>query len=362
MKESHVIEFKESWRDEYLKWICGFANTEGGTLVLGRNDQGQAVGVKDAAKLLRDLPNKIRDVLGVMADVRLKKCSGKELIEKLKLIENDYLTRAAVLLFHPEPDRFFFGAFMKIGYFRTESDLVYHDEIHGDLFTQVQSGLELLLTKYLKAAISYRGIQRIESFPVPREALREALLNAVIHRDYNVSAPIQIRVYAERLRVWNPGVLPESWTVRKLFAPHSSIPYNPLIANAFFRAGEIEAWGRGMQRMVDACEEAGTPRPVISYDPGDLWMEFPFSTEYLQNVRDTRSGISPNTGQESSGKSSGKIVALIRKHSHITIPEMASSLGLGTRAVEKQLKQLKIEGIVQRIGPAKGGHWEVNDA
>ena len=81
MKEHQHVEWKESWRDEYLKWICGFANAEGGVLVIGRNDKGEPVGVSNARKLLEDLPNKIRDVLGIMADVRLVKKAGKELIE-----------------------------------------------------------------------------------------------------------------------------------------------------------------------------------------------------------------------------------------------------------------------------------------
>ena len=80
MRESQSIEFKESWRDEYLKWICGFANADGGVLIIGKNDKGEAVGVPQAAKLLEDLPNKIRDVLGVMADVRLVQENGKDVI------------------------------------------------------------------------------------------------------------------------------------------------------------------------------------------------------------------------------------------------------------------------------------------
>jgi hypothetical protein len=107
------------------------------------------------------------------------------LIEKLHLLDGDYLKRAAALLFDPDPERFFTGAFVKIGYFRTNADLLYHDEIHGDLFTQVEKTMDLLLTKYLRAGISYRGIQRVETFPVPEAALREALLNAIIHKDYS---------------------------------------------------------------------------------------------------------------------------------------------------------------------------------
>ena len=98
------------------------------------------------------------------------------------------------MLFHPDPEHYISGAWVKIGYFQSEADLRYHDEVHGDLFTQVYKTLDLLLTKYLKAAISYDGIQRIESYPVPESALWEALLNAVVHRDYAIPAPIQIRV------------------------------------------------------------------------------------------------------------------------------------------------------------------------
>lgn len=81
MKENQNIEWKESWRDEFLKWICGFANADGGVLVIGRDDEGQPVGVTSANKLLEDLPNKIRDALGIMADVNLVTKAGKELIE-----------------------------------------------------------------------------------------------------------------------------------------------------------------------------------------------------------------------------------------------------------------------------------------
>ena len=81
MKESQIIEWKPSWRDEYLKWICGFANAEGGTLVIGRDDSGKAIGVKDADRLLEEIPNKVRDILGIMVDVNLRREGGQELVE-----------------------------------------------------------------------------------------------------------------------------------------------------------------------------------------------------------------------------------------------------------------------------------------
>jgi len=171
------------------------------------------------------------------------------LIEKLHLHDGNYLKRAAVLLFHHDPEQVVTGAFVKIGFFRTNVDLLYHDEVHGDLFNQVGMVIDLLLTEYLRAGITYRGIQRVETFPVPAEALREAVLNAIIHKDYASGVPIQISVYPDKLMLWNPGALPHDWTVQKLKAKHPSQPFNPDIANAFFRAGEIEAWGRGIERI-----------------------------------------------------------------------------------------------------------------
>ena len=364
--ENQHVEWKESWRDEYLKWVCGFADAEGGTLVIGRNDSGAVVGVKGARKLLEDLPNKVRDVLGIMVDVNLRTDAGRvylemavaaypnpisvrgeyyyrsgstnqalkgaaldrfllrkqgrhwdgvpvphvapkdldtrvlarfrqlaarskrlsaemlqepdaALIDKLHLKEGTYLKRAAVLLFHPDPERLVTGAFVKVGFFANNADLLYHDEIHGDLFTQVDKTLDLLLSKYLRAMISYDGVQRVETYPVPEPALREALLNAIAHKDYASGAPIQISVYQDKLMLWNPGQLPPDWTVARLTEKHSSQPWNPDVANAFFRAGMIESWGRGIERMLAECEAAGFPAPQLRYEQTGLWVTFDYA-------------------------------------------------------------------------------------
>ncbi|HAY28288.1 MAG TPA: transcriptional regulator, partial [Candidatus Accumulibacter sp.] len=80
-REQQNLEWKESWRDDYLRWICGFANAEGGVLVIGRNDRSQPVGVANAARLLEEIPNKVRDVLGIMVAVNLVSEDGKDLVE-----------------------------------------------------------------------------------------------------------------------------------------------------------------------------------------------------------------------------------------------------------------------------------------
>jgi ATP-dependent DNA helicase RecG len=449
MKENQNTEWKTSWLDEYMKWLCGFANAHGGMLDVGRNDAGKVVGLENAERLLEELPNKLRDLLGVVGDINLMEEDGKQflrivvepypvpisyrgeyhyrsgstkqvlkggaldrfllgkigkrwdgaplpgvevedldpaalakfreratrskrlgsdalneedqgLMEKLRLTEGSYLKRAAVLLFHPDPERYVTGAAIKIGYFATESDLRYHDEVQGDLFTQVDKTMDLLLTKYLKATISYEGIQRVESFPMPVSALREALLNAVVHRDYAVPAPIQIRVYANRLVIWNSGELPENWTNEKLMGRHSSEPYNPDIANTFFRAGEIEAWGRGIQRVLEACQEAGTPTPEILAEPRDLRFEFPFSKAYLASLSaEIPEGTTPKTPVKTPVKTPDRVLALLRENPNLTLVKVAAALEKSTSAIERAAKKLGDAGKLKYMGPQKGGHWEV---
>ncbi|MDR2757488.1 MAG: hypothetical protein LBC20_17485 [Planctomycetaceae bacterium] len=133
-----------------------------------------------------------------------------QLLTNLNLLDSGHLKRAALLLFHPNPEKFVTGAYIKIGFFRTDSDLLFQDDIHGNLFEQVEKTMELLLTKYTKALISYRGLSRIETYEYPKKALRETLLNTVAHKDYAGCTPIQISVYNDKIMIWNMGQLPEN--------------------------------------------------------------------------------------------------------------------------------------------------------
>ena len=113
------------------------------------------------------------------------------------------------------------------------------------------------------------------------------------------------------MSIWNPGGLAEGWSLKNLLKQHPSRPYNPSVANAFFRAGEIEAWGRGIQRIFDACREAETPNPRVLYDPGEIWFEFPYSDAYLDVI--PGGGGAGGTGERRVGetpvKTRGKVGA-----------------------------------------------------
>lgn len=121
------------------------------------------------------------------------------LMEKLHLKNAGYYTNAAMLLFSKDPDKWQLGAFTKIVFFETDADLLYQDEIRGSLLEQIDKIMEVLHLKYMKAKISYEGMQRIERYFVPDAALREALLNSLCHKKYESGIPVQVSVYEDRL-------------------------------------------------------------------------------------------------------------------------------------------------------------------
>lgn len=121
----------------------------------------------------------------------------------------------------------------------------------------------------------------------PKDAVREALLNAIAHKVYLGGVPIQISVYTDKIIIWNEGQLPENWTVKNLQEKHASRPDNPDIANALFRSGYIESWGRGTLKIIRECRQAGIPEPVFSYDSSDISVEFRkdiYNEKYLQSL------------------------------------------------------------------------------
>ena len=199
------------------------------------------------------------------------------LMEKLHLMNGSYLTNAAMLLFSKDPEKWQLGAYVKIGFFETDADLLYQDEIHGSILEQIDKIVELVYLKYMKAKITYEGMQRIERYFVPEAALREALLNALCHKQYQSGVPIQISVYEDRLYIANCGCLPENWTLENLMRKHASSPYNPNIAHVIYLAGFIESWGRGIEKICSACEKDGVPQPVCTINPGDIMIELKVS-------------------------------------------------------------------------------------
>ena len=206
-------------------------------------------------------------------------------MENLHLIDEEgYLIRAALLAFYKDPEKWVTGSYIKIGYFEdSDSDLKYQDEVHGSLVEQIDKTVDLVYTKYLKALIYYEGIQRIEQFMFPQDAFREILLNAVVHKDYSACNPIQISVYEDKIYIWNDGEMPsELDSTEKLFEKHSSKPYNPKLANVFFKSGMIEAWGRGFDKIKEACAKYDGRLPEYNISASGIMVLCKACDKYLE--------------------------------------------------------------------------------
>ena len=450
MKESQNIEWKETWNDEYLKWICGFANAQGGKIYLGIKDDGFVCGVKNAKKLLEDIPNKVVTTLGIVVEVNLLQKDDREYIEvivspsslpiayrgtyhyrsgstkqelrgtalqnfllkkmgvswddvvqeratmdmispeaveyfqrksianermspesyttdirsvleNLRLIDDSgHLKNAALLLFGKDPARYFPLCDFRIGRFiADEADLLFQDVIGGDIIRMADRVVEILKSKYLVSPIHYEGLQRIEPLEIPEDALREAIFNAIIHKDYT-GVHIQMRVYNDRIELWNQGRLPEELTPEKLLERHSSYPRNKNIAEVFYRAGFIESWGRGIRKIIDGIKKAGLAEPKIEDAEGGVRVTI-FRKSHNTSPAITLLHPEGNVKSKvkSRVKSKVKILDAIRKNSHISVPEIASIIGLSVGGVEKNIRQLKKDGVLTHTGPARGGYWEI---
>ncbi len=275
--------------------------------------------------------------------------TNEQLLDNLQLIENVLLKRATILLFHPKPEKFVTGSYIKIGFFETNTDLRFHDEVHGNLFEQVEKTIELLFTKYIKAMISYDGIYRIETFEYPKEAVREALLNAVAHKDYASGYPIQISVYTDKLMIWNEGTLPDNWTVERLLTKHPSKPYNPDIANAFFRSGYVEAWGRGIEKITTQCVEAGLPTPIFNVEGNDFWTIFRKDRYNEQSLRE----LGLNERQI-------KAVLYVKEKGKITNKEYQELNSVAKPTATRDLAELVEKfSIFKNTGKGAGSYYEI---
>jgi len=445
MLETHNIEWKESWRDEYLQWICGFANAQGGRLEIGRNNKGIIVGLTDAKRLLEELHNKIRATMGIVADIKLccedgreyitieiiahpnaisyrgkyylrsgstnqeltgfaldelllrkygrtwdatpvphvkvndfyndafdifrKKAvsskrltpadvsvSNEQLLKALKLTEGEYILKAALMLFHQDPEQWCFGSHVKIGYFQNDAELLYQDEIFGSLIGIADRVMDTIYVKYFKGLIRYEGIQRIDDYPISRDVLREAVLNAVIHKDYSTGNPIHIKIYDNKLVIYNDCQIPPSIKPESLLEGIGSRPHNPLVAGTFFRSGQIEAWGRGIEKMKKGCIADNLPEPEFTILPTTFSICF-----HIRNNNNANQSVNAEVAFGIT-ETQKKIIALMQINPKVTLGQIVGDVGVSKQKVESSISDLKSKGLIERVGARKNGRWIVKSS
>lgn len=445
MAENQNIEWKETWKDEYLKWICGFANAQGGKIYIGKNDSGDVVGVPNSKKLMEDIPNKIQSTLGILADVNLLTESGKdcieisvspssfpvnykgeyhyrsgstkqqlkgntltnflmektgikwdagvvsnisaddldkesfdifkrealrsgrmtkedldipriELLEKLNLISDGKLKRAAALCFYRKPERIISGCYVKVGKFEG-SELLYQDEVYGSLLIIADRIIDLIYLKYLKASISYHKETRVETYPYARDAVREAVYNALIHANWADNIPIQIRIEDDVMCISNSSMLPFGWTAETLMEAHSSRPHNPDIARVFYRAGYIENWGRGIQKICDACKKLGTDEPEYIVHGDDIMIIF----KALKTAKASNSKAPKHQNEALDDTLENKLLKILKENPKIKQNELTSALNLSRATIQRLMKHLAEQGKIERKGGKRYGYWEIKE-
>ena len=321
------------------------------------------------------------------------------LLEHLNLLNGGRLTNAAILLFGKRPQRFLMSSEVKCAHFhgtRVRKPIPSHQVYEGTVFELVDHAVDFVLSKIaLSVGTRAESVQAPVAYEMPKEVVTEAIVNAVAHRDYTSAASVQVMLFADRLEVWNPGALPPPLTLDKLRVPHESVPGNRLVARALYLAKYIEQMGTGTLDMIERCVDAGlrepefeaagkfvtriqraalAGQPVVFTDREDVrrrtgaetaaqpesWAALPEKTptdrETSREPTEKPAENQQRTSRETRGE---RILALLREHPDLTMPALADRVGLSLGGVRHHLERFKSTGRLRRVGPTKGGRWEV---
>ncbi|RQW77634.1 MAG: DUF4062 domain-containing protein [Methanothrix sp.] len=234
-----------------------------------------AASCPDAA--MQDLSEeKIRLFLGIARRARgfplSEDTEPVHVLEHLNLLKSGQPTNAAVLLFGREPQRFLISSEVKCAHFHgtdVRKPIPSYQVYKGTAFDLVDQAVDFVLSKInLAVGTRERSTQAPVAYEMPPEVVREAIVNAVAHRDYTSNGSVQVMLFSDRLEVWNPGTLPPALTLERLRQPHGSVPGNPLLAESLYLTKYIERMGTGVGDMIERCRSVGLPEPEFSLTDG----------------------------------------------------------------------------------------------
>ncbi len=241
-------------------------------------------------------------------------------------------------------------------------------EFAGPLYEQVENSMKFA-NVYIARAGKVEFLQRIDTYEVPLEAVREALVNAVVHRDYSISgSDIKFAIFDDRIEITSPGNLPKTLTIEDILTGRSEIR-NKIIARFFKELNLVEQWGTGIRKILHFCKTAGLKQPefmerglsfkVVFYKAkstkGFIQTGSPGSV--LKSIPKSR----PKSVPKNIPKSALKILEIIREEPAVTITKLADILEISVSGVKKNISILKRNNLLKRIGSPKGGCWEVPD-
>lgn len=267
-----------------------------------------------------------------------------QILERLKLIVEGKITNAAILLFGKDPQKYFINALTRVGRFKNESTIIGDRRIEGNLFRQIEEGEEAI-KNFINVRYEIKKLYREDIWDYPLEAIREALLNALIHRDYfKYNVQTQIKVFNDYIWYFNIGGLADGITMEQLKTAHPSVTRNPLILHILYLAGLVEEYGSGIQRIEDAFSNAGLPEPEFREEFGGFTVYF-------------RKGI--QTGQQVQEidltERQAKVIEYIKDNGSITNSEFQELFGVSKVIATKELSNMFEKGIIKRIGKTGKG-------
>src|SRR3990167_503778 len=274
--------------------------------------------------------------------------SARSVLHKLHLLKGKKLLNAGKALFCKDN-----RIEVRAAVFATDEKTTFLDiqSFKGTLF-DIIAQCETYVKEHINWRADLSGSTRIEIPEVPVRAMKEAIVNSLCHRDFNNPSGNELAIYRNRIEIYNPGQFPYDHSPEEFIkGTEKSIPRNPLIADTFYYAKDIERWGSGFKRIVDECKVAGVKVTFENIKTGFVVTFYrPKAGPTLQKAE--------KGSEKSSEKSSEKIIRIIRENPSVSAQEIAGMLGLSSRAVEKHLSKLKEKGVLKRVGPDKGGHWE----
>lgn len=302
--------------------------------------------VKDAC--LDDINlEKVKEYIKLANETGRRKIEEKpiEVLKKMELIKNNKPVWAAILLFGREPQKFISQAKIHCGRFKDEITIINDEMIEETLFKQVEKVMEFVKKNISVEFVITGKPRREEVWEYPLDAVREAVINAIAHRDYTELSEIQIRVYDDKLIVWSPGKLPLGITLDDLFKPHKSVLRNKLVAQVFYDIGLIEQWGTGIKRMINSCLRHGLPEPKFKEHQGFkvIFSKDIFTEDYLKSLDLNKRQI--------------KAVGFVKKRKKIINKEYREKFNVSERTASRELGYLVEKNIFEQVGATGRGTY-----
>lgn len=271
------------------------------------------------------------------------------------LCDDGTVTVAGVLLFSEHPRRFRHGAFLKIGEFDDKGILRREDIVDAPIILVPDMAVGILLDRYVPPIFTYENTRRELSYPYPRDAVRELIVNAVVHMNYLLQEPVTVAVHPDKIEIFDSGDLPNDWTVETLLGKHNSIPRNRTLANVFHDAGYVENWAQGIRKVIESCEANDNSRPKFVQELGGLSVTILSSNSKEEHRQETivpSDSFVPTDNQM-------LILDCIASNPYCTYREISETTGLSERAVAYNLSKMVKSGIVSREGNTRSGMWVV---